>query len=440
MLYGILLGGTFLYMGSQDAMPDGLGNPVVALQTFQKRSTECLIMSNYATAPTSFTIEALLLNVQGEFALRPKTPIGPWLLAGIVTRLAMRMGYHRDPDHYPQISPFQGEMRRRVWASISQLDTLSSYQLGLPSIIQESHCDTRLPRNFLDEDLDSSTTELPAPRSDAELTPISYIIAKGRLLAVFRSFFNHVSTVRMAAYGDIMALDQRLREAHSAIPARLRIVRLEDSITTPPNLLIRRYNLELVFQKSRCILHRHHMTEAYNNPKYAYSRLSCIEAAMTLLGHQAKIYEEVQVGGRLYRDKWFLSSLEHNDFLLAAMIVCLELSSRLKGHPEESGGVTEHGLLTYSRADMVSALQTARVFWTEFSPRSAEALQASTVLGVMLDKVSSPVEWQGSQIPISSLHIHTETAYSEERPAPQTGGLVSIFVYHEGVLADLIPQ
>jgi hypothetical protein len=418
-----------MYVRAQDAAPRELGNPSDAMETFQRRSTECLIMSNYSTAPGSFTLEALLLNIQGEFVLRPRAPVGVWILSSIVTRLAMRMGYHRDPEHYPQISPFNREMRRRVWAAILQLDTLSSYQLGLPAIMQESQYDTRPPGNFFDDDLDPDAAELPQARPETELTPVLYVIAKGRLLSVFRSIFNQPPSVRRIAYEEIMASDQRLRAAHALIPSRLRHARLEDSIMVSSTLLIQQYNLELLFQKTRCILHRHHMTEYYQNPKYAYSRSSCIQAAMTLLAHQARIFEEVQVGGRLYKDKWFLSTLEQNDFLLAAMIVCLELKSRAHEYSEASSDAKEPGVCEFSHEGMISALQKARGFWDEFRTSSAEAQQASIFLGVILGRISLRSEMQNDHSSGPSLYSHEARSLAEESTLAGTGWLSIFNVY-----------
>jgi hypothetical protein len=63
-------------------------------------------------------------------------------------RLAFRMGYHRDPKHLVGISVFDGEMRRRVWLNLVQIEALMSYQLGFPSMIPSEFCDTEVPRNL----------------------------------------------------------------------------------------------------------------------------------------------------------------------------------------------------------------------------------------------------------------------------------------------------
>lgn len=49
------------------------------------------------------------------------------------------------------------------------------------------------------------------------------------------------------------------------------------------------------FQQVR-VLHRRHMMLSYEDAEYDYSRLSCVEASMAVLAHQADIFNEVQVG------------------------------------------------------------------------------------------------------------------------------------------------
>ncbi|KAH7111730.1 hypothetical protein B0J13DRAFT_576554 [Dactylonectria estremocensis] len=38
-----------------------------------------------------------------------------WSLAGLISRVAVGIGLHRDGSHFPDITPFEAEMRRRVW-------------------------------------------------------------------------------------------------------------------------------------------------------------------------------------------------------------------------------------------------------------------------------------------------------------------------------------
>jgi hypothetical protein len=91
------------------------------------------VLADFAS-PKRYTIECLILYAAG---LRSNNAlVNVWLMVGLITRLALRMGYHRDPENYPAISVFDGEMRRRCWAAIGMIDVLISFQLGLPSMVR----------------------------------------------------------------------------------------------------------------------------------------------------------------------------------------------------------------------------------------------------------------------------------------------------------------
>lgn len=75
------------------------------------------------------------------------------MIMGVSARLAVRMGYHRDPRHLVKFSPFESEMRRRTFFVIVDLDLLLSFQAGLPAIIHEEEYDTEPPSNLFDDTL-----------------------------------------------------------------------------------------------------------------------------------------------------------------------------------------------------------------------------------------------------------------------------------------------
>ena len=75
--------GVFLHVHMAEPLPEGMGNPKELLRTLQRRSTECLIISKYSTAPGPHTIEALLLNLQCEFIRRRDMHLGLWVMGGV---------------------------------------------------------------------------------------------------------------------------------------------------------------------------------------------------------------------------------------------------------------------------------------------------------------------------------------------------------------------
>ncbi|KAI1179878.1 hypothetical protein F4777DRAFT_532316 [Nemania sp. FL0916] len=98
-----------------------------------------------------------------------------WVTTGGLVRDAITIGLHRDPDTLPvEISPYNKEMRRRIWSTIIEFDLQSSFDIGVPTFISQIHIDVDAPRNIDDNTFDQDSTELPISRPPAEHTFSSY--------------------------------------------------------------------------------------------------------------------------------------------------------------------------------------------------------------------------------------------------------------------------
>ena len=89
-----------------------------------------------------------------------------WTLTGLLIRLAQALGVHRDGQQF-HVTPFETEMRRRLWWQICTLDVRASEDHGTdPSIIEQSF-DTKFPLNINDEDLTTAMKEPPVEHEGA---------------------------------------------------------------------------------------------------------------------------------------------------------------------------------------------------------------------------------------------------------------------------------
>jgi len=165
---------------------------------------------------------------------------------------------------------------------------------------------------------------------------------------------------------------------------------MDESLRDPSALVMQRYILDLLFLKSQCVLHRKFISPSRDSTRYVYSRRTCVDNSMEMLRHQATLHQESRPGGRLSNVKWFISSLTTNDFLLAAMIVALDLyhSAEL----ERSGRRSSNDVYDWTherRASMLAALEQSRSIWETLQEQSLEALKASGVLSAMLSKLQA---------------------------------------------------
>ncbi|KAK4560808.1 hypothetical protein LTR86_005388 [Recurvomyces mirabilis] len=386
------------YHRAGDEPPEYRNRAMELAHTFRRLTAQCLLLADI-TQPIAQILETLILHVQAEYGRSRDAEPGVLLLTSLCVRLAMRMGYHRDPGPHPQITPFDGEVRRRVWAFVRSCDVHISFQFGLPSIIRTDHYDTQLPRNIYDDELYDTMQTLPPSRPTFEATPMSYMIAKYGMTHLFGQIVERTQSLTdPMSYEQTMKFDQDLRQLRSTHPPLLQMRSFQESARDPANLIMQRLGLEMVYLRSLFVLHRKFIARGRENPRYAYSRRTCIDASMQLLDHQATLHRESQPGGRLRSVKWYISSLTTHDFLLAAMLVCLDLyhlaeadrrsrqrSGSLNG-PAESP-LTAEPYAEDRREEMLRAVDHCIGIWESLKGQSMEAYKASVTLVVMVKRL-----------------------------------------------------
>ena len=383
------------YHRAGDEPPEYHGRALELSHEFRRLTAQCLLLADI-TQPMAQVLETLILHVQAEYGRSRDAEPGVLLMVSLCVRLAMRMGYHRDPAPHPQITPFQGEIRRRVFTFVRQCDLLISFQFGLPAMIRTDHIDTEPPRNLYDDELHEDMKSLPLSRPNFEATPMSYMIAKSKMTFLFGHIVERVASItNPPSYEDTMKFDQELREARATHPPLLQMRSFQESARDPANLIMQRLGLEMVYLRSLFVLHRRFIARGRDNPRYAYSRRTCIDASLELLAHQATLHQEAQPGGRLRSVKWYISSLTTHDFLLAAMLVCLDLyhvaEAERRGRKSNGPSSPISGDLYAEdrREEMLQAVEHCITIWETVREHSMEAFKASMALKVMVDKLKA---------------------------------------------------
>jgi len=393
--------------------------------SFLTRAAQALVTGRYQKA-RPYSVEAVLLYGVSKYMQREDPDTDPdkeaWIMMGIGARLAMRMGYHRDPRHLAKISPFEGEMRRRTFWMIEAFDILLSSQAGLPAIIHEDECDTEPPSNLFDSDFDEDCKALPHSRPLTDPTPMLYPCCKGRIMRVFRRVIRYALSPKTAPYEDVMKLDGELHARYAEVPASLRIKSLSLSITDQAPVILNRLHIELLYLKSLCMLHRNYLSHERSNPTFDYSRKTCTEAALQILSCQAELHAALQPEGKFCNNKYMLSSLALHDFLLGAMITCLDLYESYNRSTALSREALE------AQAKKYDALKYAHSIWMSRRAFSRDARRASNVLAVVLLKVPRPdipcSPGSLSQHAPSTSHMSVNGANGMET-APSSSGIFS---------------
>ena len=92
-----------------------------------------------------------------------------WTLLSVAVRIAKAMGLHHESV---QRTPFQTDIRRRLWHQIRFLDIYTSLDRGSEHMITMGSFDTPVPKNTNDSDFNESSTSIP--EYEGEFTDMFY--------------------------------------------------------------------------------------------------------------------------------------------------------------------------------------------------------------------------------------------------------------------------
>ncbi|KAI3317013.1 hypothetical protein HD806DRAFT_397588 [Xylariaceae sp. AK1471] len=149
-----------------------------------------------------------------------------WTHLGLLVRMAMTMGLHRDPSEFShKIPPFWAEQRRKLWTTILELDIYMSMQCNLPSCIREGDFTCQPPRNLNDNELYPNMIELPPPKPmEVDTDSRMQTFAANTLTTRFKvvELVNRIDTLQ--DYQQILnignELEQALEDIRYVVPQR----------------------------------------------------------------------------------------------------------------------------------------------------------------------------------------------------------------------------
>ena len=121
-----------------------------------------LAKADFLNVPDIVLVQAFALFL--SLVRRHESPRFVWMMTGLVIRMAQYLGLQRDGTHFEHLTPFEVEMRRRVWWAVCMLDIRASEDQGTELSIASGSFDTKIPLNINDEDIDPETKQMPTER------------------------------------------------------------------------------------------------------------------------------------------------------------------------------------------------------------------------------------------------------------------------------------
>jgi transcription factor-like protein len=121
-----------------------------------------LARADFVRLPDLALVQAFTIFL--ALARRHDSPRYVWMMAGLAIRMGQAVGLHRDPARLAHLSPYEAEIRRRVWWCLNLLDVRAAEDQGTEFTIAPDSFDTHMPLSLNDADLTPSMTEPPVER------------------------------------------------------------------------------------------------------------------------------------------------------------------------------------------------------------------------------------------------------------------------------------
>jgi hypothetical protein len=216
-------------------------------------------------------------------------------------------GMHQDPNVLEdRCSPFDGEMRRRLWWTAMELELQASIDRGTPSALSGFSNNCREPLNVDDEDFVPDMRQLPLPKPSSQCTSTSYLSISSKTLSLRIALCKLVNDPNsQLSHEDVLHYEQEINESLDKIPKWSDPGNLQASALFELQLRQFLYLIHMPFARQRDSL------------SSRYSRMICFEASKDVLDLHSKLIASGNMTLMLTREDIFRAALAlcHISFL-----------------------------------------------------------------------------------------------------------------------------
>lgn len=207
-----------------------------------------------------------------------------WISCGALVRTAISAGLHRNPNSFRLMTPFHAEMRRRLWATILELELQSSLEAGKQPFISCGDFDCDMPSNFDDEDITNPNQILPNPKPPDVFTRTSCLIALSKSLPA------RLEVVKLAnglttniSYNDLLRLSAQITRSFQDMPRPH--YKMDPGVTTMPYPTFPTAFFDFLTRRFLLVIHRQVAIMGAYDSKYHFSRTTCLDSSLTMLSY-----------------------------------------------------------------------------------------------------------------------------------------------------------
>lgn len=152
-----------------------------AISRFRFATEQALARANLLNSRNINLLQAAVLFISSIH--RQDSTRFVWTMSAVMLRIASGLGIHRDGTNFG-LSPFETEMRRRLWWHIFIVDVRTAEDHGTDPMISETMYDTKLPLNINDEDISPDSKTFPSER--VGFTEMTFTLIRSQISIIYR--------------------------------------------------------------------------------------------------------------------------------------------------------------------------------------------------------------------------------------------------------------
>lgn len=285
------------------------------------------------------------------------------IMTEALSKLSFTLGLHVDPRFHPSVTPFESEMRRRLWLTVLELTAITSLNSTLPLLLHGGDYHVPLPSNTADSKL-CANEEAPETSRQQQYTQhenldcsVQLMLAKSlRLRTQIIQELNDGS--REAIYGKVIALSNTLQTHCREMAVFFHQQQQqqqpdEPRDQAPPTPNFQHKFLDTYFRRLILFLHRPFANQARRDHRYLLSRKTCLESSLVMATHT----ETMDLGSGLL-DDFSACCISGGGMFKGALgqDIILSISLEIVTQLEEENSLNTSTPLTTSTSDPLALL------------------------------------------------------------------------------------
>ncbi|KAI0533784.1 hypothetical protein GGR58DRAFT_95598 [Xylaria digitata] len=206
------------------------------------------------------------------------------IMTEALSKLSFTIGLHIDPRFHTSATPFESELRRRLWLTVLELTTITSLNSTLPLLLYAGDYQVPLPSNIADSKL-GRTDKLEMsrePRTMHEELDCSLQIMLAKSLRLRMQIVRELNDQsREASHGKATSLSNSLQTHCRELAAYFQ----PEGQDTPATRGFHEKFLDTYFRRLILFLHRPFAQQSRHEARYLVSRKTCLDSSLIMASH-----------------------------------------------------------------------------------------------------------------------------------------------------------